>query len=220
MKLLWLFLIVFITTGVRKLLPVYYPICEKRWRRSFSILVFHSKLNTPCALLTKTETDTLWHKGLPGVSCHFVTQTLGRGVFRGRGSRSSRICCRRRVPFIRCYCFLILWSGWLVSKSFGVSRPVLPIVSIFHSSGTFANDINHKYSIGSSTRNRRWKKYHLLTFPFFCSKVWLYNNTHTTTWGKATTYGWRPQTLMSLRVYLWKRLNNIFYATSSRFYMT
>lgn len=170
MKLLWLF--------PSSSSPLEWENCcqyisvEKRWRRSFSILVFHWKLNTPCALLTETVTDTLWHRCLPGVSCHFVT--LGRGVFRGCGSRSSRIYRRRRVPFIPRYCFLISWSGWLVSKSFGVSRPVLPIVSIFPSSGTFANDINHKYSIGSSTRNRGGKKYRSLIFPFFCLKVWLY----------------------------------------------
>lgn len=41
-----------------------------------------------------------------------------------------------------------------------------------------------------------------------------------TTWGEAITYSGRPQTLMSLQVYLQKRLNNIFYASSSRFYMT
>lgn len=37
------------------------------------------------------------------------------------------------------------------NKSFGVFWPVLPVVCIFHSLGTFANNRNHKYSICSHT---------------------------------------------------------------------
>lgn len=142
MKLIWLFPIVLITTGVRKPLPVYDPICEKRQRRSFSILVFHSKLNTPCAFLTKTVADTLWHKCQPGVSCHFVTQTLGRGVFRGCGSRSSGIYCRCLLfPVIAFWycgaadsCQSLLGSPALFCQSFPftTAQERLPTILIIH----------------------------------------------------------------------------------------
>lgn len=38
-----------------------------------------------------------------------------------------------------------------VAESFGIFRPVLPMVFIFHSPVTFANSVNHKYSIGSNS---------------------------------------------------------------------
>lgn len=50
-------------------------------------------------------------------------------------------------------------------KLYGVFLPVLPMVCICHSPGTFANNINHKYSIGSSTRGFGGK-YHMLIFQF------------------------------------------------------
>lgn len=49
------------------------------------------------------------------------------------------------------------------NNSFGVFHPVLPMVCIFHSPGTFANKPNHKYSIGATT----WgfvQKYPVLIF--------------------------------------------------------
>lgn len=49
------------------------------------------------------------------------------------------------------------------NNSFGVFHPVLPMVCIFHSLGTFASKPNHKYSIGATTRGFG-PKYPLLIF--------------------------------------------------------